>query len=53
MNNAHQVMAYADDVNLIGDDIRAMKKNPFMLLNACKYDGFLVNTRKQLHINKT
>ena len=25
MNGAHQVLAYADDVNLIGDDIRRMQ----------------------------
>ena len=27
MNGTHQVLAYADDVNLIGDDIRAREIN--------------------------
>ena len=36
MNSIHQVLAYADDVNLIGDDIRAIERNVSVLLNACK-----------------
>ena len=27
MNGTHQVLAYVDDVNLIGDDIRAIQRN--------------------------
>ena len=27
MNGTHQVLAYADDVNLIGDDIRIIERN--------------------------
>ena len=27
MNDTHQVLAYADDVNLIGDDIRTIERN--------------------------
>ena len=27
MNGTHQILAYADDVNLIGDDIRTMERN--------------------------
>ena len=27
MNGTHQILAYADDVNLIGDDIRTIEKN--------------------------
>ena len=26
MNGIHQILAYADEVNLIGDDIRAIKE---------------------------
>ena len=36
MNGTHQVLAYADDVNLIGDDIRTIERNADVLLNACK-----------------
>ena len=35
MNGAHQVLAYADDVNLIGDDIRTIERNADVLLNVC------------------
>ena len=27
INGTHQVLAYADDVNLIGDDIRTIERN--------------------------
>ena len=42
----HQVLAYADDVNLIGDDIRTIKRNADVLLNACKDIGLAVNIGK-------
>ena len=40
MNGTH----YADDVNLIGDDIRTIERNEDVLLNACKDVGLAVNT---------
>ena len=43
MNGTHQVLSYADDVNLIGDDIRTVKRNAEVLLNACKNIGLAVN----------
>ena len=36
MNGTHQELAYADDVNLICDDIRTIERNLDVLLNACK-----------------
>ena len=33
MNGTHQVFACADDVNLIGDDIRTIERNADVLLN--------------------
>ena len=32
-----QVLAYADDVNLLGDDIRTLERNVDVLSNACKH----------------
>ena len=32
MNGTHQVSAYADDINLIGDDIRTIERNENVLL---------------------
>ena len=46
MNGTHQVLAYADDVNLIGDYIRTIKINAVVLLNAFKDIGLAVNTEK-------
>ena len=36
MNGTHQVLAYGNDVNLICDDIRAIERIAYVLLNACK-----------------
>ena len=46
MNGTHQVLAYADDVNLIGDDIRTIERNADVLLNSCKDIGLAVNIGK-------
>ena len=43
MNGTHQVLAYADHLNLIGDDIRAIERNADVLLNACKDIGLAIN----------
>jgi len=39
-------LAYADDVNLIGYDIRTIERNADMLLNTCKDIGLAGNTGK-------
>ena len=36
MNGTHEALAYADDVNLIGDDIGTIERNTDVLLNSCK-----------------
>ena len=46
MNGTHQVLSYADVVNLIGDDIRTIERNADVLLNACKDIDLAVNTVK-------
>ena len=46
MKSTHQVLAYADDVNLIEDDIRTIERNTYVLLNACKNIGLAVDTGK-------
>ena len=35
INDTQQVLAYTDDVNLIGDDIRKTEGNVEVLLNSC------------------
>ena len=41
----HQVLAYADDVNLMVD-FRTIERNEDLLLNACKDIGLAVNIGK-------
>ena len=36
INGTHQVLVYADDVNLIGNDIKTIKRNSEVLLNTYK-----------------
>jgi hypothetical protein len=45
-------LAYADDVNLIDDDIRRVERKTIALLNACKDIGLAVNTRKTKYMEK-
>jgi hypothetical protein len=44
--DSHQIFAYANDVSLIGDDIRTIERNAEVLLNSCKDIGLAVNTGK-------
>ena len=52
MNGTHQVLAYADDVNLIGDDIRTIERNAHVLLNACKDIGVPIDTGKTKYMER-
>jgi hypothetical protein len=46
LNRTHQLLAYADDVNLLGDNIDSIKKNTGTLIYAGKEDGLKVNLDK-------
>ena len=46
MNGIYHVLAYADDVNLIGDDIRTIERIIDMILNAYKGIDLAVNIGK-------
>jgi hypothetical protein len=43
LNGTHQLLAYADDVNLLGDNIDTIKKNTENLIDASKAVGLEVN----------
>jgi hypothetical protein len=46
LNGTHQLLAYADDVNLLGDNIHTINKNTQTLIDASKEVGLEVNVEK-------
>jgi hypothetical protein len=46
LNGTHQLLAYADDVNLLGDNIDSTKKNTETLNDASKKVGLEINVEK-------
>jgi hypothetical protein len=46
LDRTHQLLAYADDVNLLGDNIDTIKKTTETLIDASKEVGLEVNVEK-------
>jgi hypothetical protein len=46
LNWTHQLLAYPDDVNLLGDNIDTIKKNTETLMDAIKGVGLEINVEK-------
>jgi hypothetical protein len=46
LNGTHQLLAYADDVNLVANDIDTINKNTQTLTDASKEVGLEVNVEK-------
>jgi hypothetical protein len=46
LNGTHQLLVYADDVNLLGDNIDTIKKNTQTLIDASNDVGLEVITEK-------
>jgi hypothetical protein len=46
LNGTHQLLAYSDDVNLLGDNIDTIKKNAETLIDASKEVGLEINAKE-------
>jgi hypothetical protein len=46
LNGTHQLLAYAEDVNLLGDNIDTLRKNTEILFDASKEVGLEINVDK-------
>jgi hypothetical protein len=46
LKGAHQLLAYADDVNILGESVHSVKKNTEVLVAATKDIGLEVNADK-------
>jgi hypothetical protein len=50
LDGTHHLLAYADDVNIMKENIGSIKKNTEALLDACKEVGLAVNPEKIKYI---
>jgi hypothetical protein len=50
LNGTYQLLVYADDVNLLGDNIDTIEKKTLSLIDASKKVSLEVNTEKTKYI---
>ena len=46
MNGKHQLLVYADDVNMLGENLQTVSENTEIFIKACKDIGLEVNSEK-------
>jgi hypothetical protein len=50
LNGTHQLLVYADDINLLGDSVNAIKENTKTLLEASRDIGLEINAEKMKYM---
>jgi hypothetical protein len=50
LNGTQQLLAYADDVNLLGDNVDTINKNTGTLIDASKEVGLEINIEKKVYV---
>jgi hypothetical protein len=50
LNGTHQLLAYADDINIVGENIDTIQKNEKALLGAGKEVGLEVDRKKTKYV---
>jgi hypothetical protein len=50
LNGTHQLLAYADDVNLLGNNISTMNRNTETFIDASEEIGLEINIEKTKYI---
>jgi hypothetical protein len=51
LNGTHQLLAYADDVNLLGDNINTTNRNTETLIDVSKEVGIDMNVETRMQTN--
>jgi hypothetical protein len=50
LNGAHQLLVYANEINILGQNVKSIKTNTETTLKASREDGLEVNTEKMKYV---